>query len=470
MATIVHRFWNALTDKKNGEPIGSIFYYFFPELITALIIYSGIELIDGYLIANLKETALYPTLGVTKTLLHAITKMTEGFGVGMVVLCGQYNGIGEYSKVGKVVADAFWVTCFLGALVAGLLYFGGSYILAFYGVPADIAVCGLPFLQLRAIGVFFQVVSFALIGFMRGVKNTRVPMFIFILGALTFVLFDVVLVLGYWGFPCLALKGSAIASILQALVVFVSCVLYIVGYKENRKYGISLLQSINGNNVASLVLLSLPVIIDKASLAISYTWLVKKINSLPATQEVGRQMLASYTCMRDFERFMLLPALAFASVLTFLISNDYRRQNWDGMRANLARILVIALSMVGFLSLFLVFNPGYFISIFDKNGSFLPFAVLVVPVFASLLLIDVLQCILSAMLRGAACVRVVMWVRVGVCGLFLFPVAHLVSLLPIANPILHFILLYGVLYASYGLMGILFILYLRRGTWKKMSI
>ena len=188
-----------ITDSQNGKSYERIIRYFIPEFITALVLYSFLKLLDAAWIAHLKSTSMYATLGVTNTLLHFIIKVAEGLSVGTIVLTGCYNGIEKFKEAGRSLVDAFWTTVFLGLTISGGLYFGAPYIYAWYGVPVDMIAMGVPFLRLRALSILFMFVYFALIGFLRGIKNTKAPMSIFMIGALVFIFFDYALIFGKFG-------------------------------------------------------------------------------------------------------------------------------------------------------------------------------------------------------------------------------------------------------------------------------
>jgi len=178
-----------LTDRTHGESYGSILRYFFPEFITNLLLYAMPFWLDAVFIGSLASTSTYATLGVTNSFIHVIIKVAEALSVATLVLSGQFNGMNAYKNAGRAIRDAFWVTCIVGLVFASFLYFGAYQIYSWYGVDEEIIHLGVPFLRLRAIGVLGMFIYLALIGFLRGIKNTRTPMKIFIFGALVFVFF-----------------------------------------------------------------------------------------------------------------------------------------------------------------------------------------------------------------------------------------------------------------------------------------
>lgn len=462
---LLSSYITGIQDRDHGEGYVKIFNYFIPEFITAVILYSIPILIDASWIAHLQSTTAYATLGVTNTLLHSIVKIAEGLSVGTVVMVGQHNGIGNYKRVGKSLVNSLWVTILLGLVVAGILYFGAYYIFVWYRMPKTIIALGIPFLRVRAVGIFFTFVYFGLIGFLRGIKNTQVPMYIFMIGCLLFLFFDYVLIFGKWGFPSYGLMGSAIASVIEYGSMCCMALGYIVMSSKIKRYDISFFTSgASWKSMRELVFLSFPVMLDKAALAGAYVWLSYCLAPM------GESVLASFSVIKDIERFALLPAIAFAQVVTFLVSNDYGKKDWDGIKSTTKKIIFLA-SIGVFLILFLCsLYPKMIIRIFDFKGEFTEFAAKAFPVISVLAFFDVLQLILAGALRGAADVKMVMWTRLFVCAGFFAPVAFGFSRLLTEKIVMKFVLVYSTLYVCNALMSMVYIWRLRRESWKEKSL
>jgi len=242
---LISSYISGIKDIKNGESNSTILRYFFPEFITALVLYSLLYLVDAYFIGELKSTSMYATLGVTNTMIHFLVKFAEGISVATIVLAGKFNGAREYKDVGKIFRDSFWTSLLTGLVISGMLYLGAYWIFYIYGVPSDMIRLGIPFLRLRAVGIFFMFIYFSLIGFMRGIKNTKTPMKIFAFGALVFLFFDYVLIFGKLGFPKMGLQGSATASVIQYGVMLVVAMFSVFLSKKHKKYEIRLFSVFN---------------------------------------------------------------------------------------------------------------------------------------------------------------------------------------------------------------------------------
>lgn len=462
--SLIESYVTGICDKQNGESYSRIIRYFIPEFITALVLYSIMYFYDAWLIAHLKSTSMYATVGVTNTLMHLITKMAEGFSVATIVIAGQYNGKGELKLVGKTLTDAFWVTALTGGIVATFLYFGANWIYVWYGVPTSLIELGTPYLKARALAIFCMYIYFAFIGFLRGIKNTRAPMIIFILGGIIFCFFDYVLIFGTCGFPEMKLQGSAMASVLQYASMMIFSMVYILSKKEYRKYGFSLFSSLRSDNVRHLLEISWPVMLDKSTLALAYLWLGAMLNPL------GVNIIASYSVIKDLERFAIVPAAALAQVITFLVSNSYGNKDWEGIKSNIKKIIFLASVLVfGILMIFSLW-PEFFIGIFDKKGDFTAFSAKIFPLLSVLVFFDLLQLILAGALRGAADVKMVMFTRIAVILFFFMPTSSLIAYITIENVALKFFLIYGSFYIGSAIMSVVYIYRFRSERWKIKSV
>jgi multidrug resistance protein, MATE family len=452
------------TDEK-GEKYSTLLHYFLPEFITNFLLYAMPFWLDAAFIGSLASVHTYATLGVTNSFLHLIIKVGEALSVGTIVISGQFNGQNSFENVGRTMRDAFWITTIIGILFGSALFFGAHTIYTWYGVSEEIITLGVPFLRLRAIGVLCMFIYLALVGFLRGIKNARTPMKIFIFGSILFIFFDYVLIFGKWGFPEMGLQGSAIATIIQYGSMMVIALGYVLFNEKNRKYGIKLFSALTDvSYVKHLIAVSWPVMLDKAVMAWAYVWLGKMVATM------GTNGIAAACVVKDMERFAFLPALAFAQVITFLVSNDVGIKNWEGVKVNIKKTIFLASGMVTVVLGFFIYKREYIINIFDKKGDFTDLAMQAFPLLSIFIIFDLIQLILSGALRGAGNVRIVMIVRFVTCFCYFVPMSYLLSRVTFSNEVVKLVLLYGSFYLGNALMSIWYIRRFRSEHWKTPTV
>jgi multidrug resistance protein, MATE family len=453
---------DGIRNGSDGEKYSTIFNYFLPEFISALVLYSLVIGLDDYFIGQLESTSIYAAIGLTNgTLMHLVTKIAEGLSIGAIVLCGQYNGARRYDEVGYTLADTFWLSAVVGVSIAALFYGGAYSIYYYYGFNQKMIAIGVPFLRVRSLAIFFSFIYFAFVSFLRGVKNTRIPMVVFALGSIVFAFFDYALIFGKCGFPQLGYMGSAWASVIQYsfMVLLIVSVLFIDN--RYRRYMNALYTHlISWQQVKQLINLSWPVVIDKATMAFAYVWLSMMIASM------GKYGIASFNVIKNMERFAFLPSIALSQVITFIASNNYGSGDFDVIKINIKKTLFLASIFVFSILAILSYDPAFFIQFIVRNGKFTPLAAQVFPILSVLVFFDLLQLILSGALRGVSDVRTVMWTRlVIVLGCFM-PLSYILSKLPIDDQVLKFTLIFGSFYICNGFMSLLYINRFRSGKWK----
>jgi MATE family multidrug resistance protein len=454
-----------------GESIYKILKYFYPEFVSSLILYSALSLFDSFFIAGLESKKAYTILGITNTLFHLITKLIDGFSVALTILVGQYNGIYRYEDAGKVLKDGIFTTIIIGGIISLNIFLFSNYIYRFYSIPDDTLNLGIKFLKIKVIGTFLSFIFYPIIGFLRGIKNTKTPMLILFSGAFIFVFFDYILIYGYLGFKRFELIGSAIAYILQYIFMIIVSIIFIKTDKNYKKYRFKIREAINFNNVKNIIKISWSIVLDKASLAISLIWLAK-ISAIIAKSSINikpEYILSSFIAINDIERFAILPGLALAQIITFLVSNDYQANRWDNIKNNIKKILILSVLFVGSLLTIFGIYPNIFLSFIDKKNEFSYIVKKVIPIINLFAIFDVIQLILSAALRGATQVKLVMITRILCIALYFIPLSYL-SIFINLDPISKIVLLYMILYSSNILMTIIYLIKLRYKNWKSNSI
>jgi multidrug resistance protein, MATE family len=214
-------------------------------------------------------------------------------------------------------------------------------------------------------------------------------------------------------------------------------VVYIASNVEYRQYSIRFFCRGCWSLARNIFSLSWPVMFEKAAQQAEKLWISRCIAPL------GVYALSSLNVIIDIEKLAFIPAIALGQVITILASHDYGVGNYEGIKQTIKRCIFLALCMV--MGLFVVFSLNAYgiIGLFDKEHTFTDFAAHAFSIVSILICIDTLQLVLAGALRGTSNVQVVMWVRVLGAIFLLAPLSYGISLLPISNTLVKFMLIYG---------------------------
>lgn len=450
---------------RSGESFKTILFYWLPEIVSSTILFSLTPMVDSYLIAQLGSLSTFGALGMANNFLHTLIKLAESIPVAAIAIIGRHNGAQEFEECGKDLGDTFWTTFFIGFAQFLIIFFSAPLIFGWLGVPQKMISEGAPFLRMRSLGVLLIFSSLALIAFMKAVKNTHVPMLIHMVGIIAFIFFDYALILGHFGFPRFGLQGSALATIIQYSLVNILSIGYIMSNPDYKKYFSRVFFYLFRPGKALYLLgLSCPIMIDKATLSLSYIWLSKLIAPM------GKTCIATYNLVKELERFAFLPAIAYAQIITFLVSNRLGAKDNEGAMSNIKKTLILSALFTTTSLLFMCFYASSIIGWFDPKAKFTDFAVVALQVISILVIFDFTQLILAGSLRGAGDVKTVMWGRFFAVTAFFVPISYGLSCIPNISENTKFLLVYGSYYITTGVMGLVFLFRIKSRRWQRTEV
>lgn len=457
--------FKALEKLYKGDSFKHIFLYWLPELITAIVFVVLPPVYDSYLTAQLKSIATYGAIGMASNFLHTLIKLSEALPTAMIAIYGRYNGRKEYEQCGQGLGDTFWTTCILGFSQFIIILFGANLIFRALGVPTEMVSIGASFLRIKSLGFFFMFTLMAFIGFMRTVKNTRMPMFLTSFGVGFYLLIAPLFAFGGLGIHGMGQNGIALATVIEFAVMNAIAIGYIMFNPEYKKYfPKTFFYIFSFDRVKHLLNISWPIIIDKSLISWSYVWLSSLIAPM------GAVAIGSFDIVKNLERFAFIPAIAAGQIVSFLVSNRLGTQDPDGASANIKKVLILtALTVIPSLIGLCIFSH-YFIGFFDTTHELSAFASKVLPYISLLVIFDFTQIVLSGALRGAGDVKTVMLGRFLACIVFFFPVSYFLSHFPNVSNTVRFTLTYGAFYLATGVMGLIFLLRMRNHAWQQRNV
>lgn len=448
-----------------GDSFKNILFYWLPELITAIVFVTLPPIYDSYITAQMKSLITYGAIGTASSFLYTIVKLAEAIPVAAVAIYGRYNGSKEYEKCGEGLGDSFWTSCFLGFIQFFVILIGANFIFKMLGVPTQMIQIGASFLRIKSLGFFFMFTFMAFLGFMRSIKNTRIPMFLTAFGVCFYTIIAPTLSFGWFGITPMGQNGMAIATVIEFALMNLIALIYILKTSAYKKYFTRVFFGIfSFKRALHLLNMSWPIIIDKSIMSYAYLWLNRMIAPM------GPVAIGSFVAVHDLERFAYIPVVAAGAIIPFLVSNRIGSQDYDGATANVKKVLLLASITTISLLILICTNSSFFISFFDKTGEFSTLATKVLPYISLLVIFDITQIILSGALRGAGDVKTVMIGRFIACAVFFAPFSWLMSHLPIQNQSIRFVLTYGSLYIATGVMGLIFLLHMRNRKWQKTKV
>ncbi|PAY16453.1 MATE family efflux transporter [Rhodopirellula sp. SM50] len=313
---------------------------------------------------------------------------------------GQLIGNGEPDKVGRLLWQSIWlalmtVPFFIAAFLAAESLFRWT------GQPEELIAAETTYMRWLMLGGLGLVIESALSGFFSGTERTSVIMWVSVASGLLNVALDVVLIFGWAGFPAWGIAGAAVGSVI-AFWFKVVCYAWLLSRPAlESRYGMRRGLVVDFPMLRNFLYYSLPSGLMYLTEAGAFTIIILKIGQL------GDVPLRATTMAINFNMIAFIPLVGIAIAASVLVGR-HLLQNGPAfaVRTSLASLLValvysafwaIAYLVVGdwMLSLYALGTPD------DNSRQAIVLAGGLLGFVASYVLVDAVQLIFSAALKGA---------------------------------------------------------------------
>lgn len=441
-----------------------IIQYWAPEAASAACIVFLPIIVDLLFVAKLNSTQTYSAIGMSSNLIHSLIKLSEAISISGIATMGRYNGASKFHECGKTFFDSLAASGILGVIQFLVVGMSAGPFMRWIEAPDAVRYMAVPFIKIQAMAIFFAFTYMAFIGFFKAIKDTRTPFIINILGIILFLFLDYSLIFGKFGFPAVGYLGSAIASTTRYFFMTTLCIILLISRKQYSKYFNFEPIVIHPKNVFSLVKMSLPIMADKTALTFSYIWLAKMIAPL------GVCAIASIDSVKNIERLSYIPAMAFAQIITFIVSNNLGTGEFKTAQRNILKILFLSFLCTYTCLIIACYKSAWLLSFLDPKRNFSASACIILKNICPMIFFDLIQMTLAGALRGAGDVKTVMMTRFFACSFVFMPISYLIRKFANFGLETKITMIYGSLYLSTMVMAIVFLMRIRGTAWRQIPV
>lgn len=291
-----------------------------------------------------------------------VTGAAMGLSIGGTVMIAQYGGQKRFDQQRKTIGNVTALYLILSVIVTAVMLTVGRGLLVVLNTPASAFTEAENYYNICMSGTVFMFLYNAISGVLRGMGDSKRPLYFVLIAAITNVVLDLLLV-GKFGMRA---AGAAWATITaQALSVIISLI-YLA--KNNFFAGYSIKDfKLEADKVRSLVKIGLPSSVQSLVVSLSFLTLTALVNSLPnaeiasACQGIGGKI----------NSFAILPALAISSAISSMAgqnigAGEFKRAK-KTMYVGMVMALIVSAVVYAIVNLF----PEFMIRLFDTEPELL---------------------------------------------------------------------------------------------------
>ncbi|HEX6193590.1 MAG TPA: MATE family efflux transporter [Chitinophagaceae bacterium] len=391
---------------------------------------------------------------------HLIFAMI-GYGLnsGLQTLISRRAGENRPSEIGKIFSQGVFISlviAFTGILLSWLV--APVVFRAVINDPVT-AENTIGFMKIRIWGLPFLYIYQMRNALLVGTNNSRFLVMGTLAETVANIFFDIALIFGKFGFPELGLNGAAFASVIAEFtgmfVIFV-----VIHYKGiSKQFGLFSHFKWNADYARSIMSISLPLIFQLAISVISWEFFYILI------EHHGQQALAISQVMRNVFGLTGCVTWALAATSSSMVSNIIGQGRKEDVPLLINRIVRISILFAMMMAALFNIFPGFLLSIFGQDESFIKAAIPVVRVVSSAMILMSFSVVWLNAVTGTGNSRYTLFIEIVTIVLYCIYVYLVLEVFNLS-------IVYGWMSEWLYWLSIFFFswLYMRSGRWKNKVI
>lgn len=335
------------------EKISRILLKIAPPVMLAQLIQALYNIVDSLFVGRYSDSGL-TALSIVYPIQLLMIALAVGTGVGINTAMAARFGVGqrdkadEFAGVGTPLALALWTA--FAAVCWFIMPAYAALSTSSVQVIADVVTYGR-IVSVFSFGLFLESIWTKVL---QANGDMKTPMTAQILGAVTNIVLDPLLIFGLWGLPKLGIAGAAIATVAGQIVA----ALAVMG-KGLRK---SPPLSVYGRRIAEIFRLGVPNILMQAA----YTFYIFGLNLILST--FSDQAVTALGLYYKWQTFFFIPLGAMQTCIVPVISFNYAARKIRRCKQTLVTSVVFGMALMAVGTLCFETIPGPMLRVFTSDA------------------------------------------------------------------------------------------------------
>ncbi|NMP37714.1 MAG: MATE family efflux transporter [Clostridiales bacterium] len=321
------------------------------------IIQSLYNVADMLIVGNFSGTNSLSGVNIGGQVTFILTQIVLGFCIGGSVLIAQYIGAQNKRAVEKVTSTLITSLLILSAIITVLMVVLRTPVLRLVKTPQESFSEANAYLFITVLGIIFIFAYNALSAILRGMGDSKRPLYFIAVACVTNVVLDLLLVAKF----NMGAAGAAIATVISQAISVILCIVYLKKNDFIFDFKPSSFR-IDRESLRLITKLGLPTAVQNGVTSLSFmfiTVLVNMVGGVNASAAVG--------VVSRFNGFAVMPAVAMASSVSTMAAQNIGAGQIDRAKKT-CRIGVIVSVFFSYAIFALVQAfPEPILMLFDRN-------------------------------------------------------------------------------------------------------
>ena len=341
------------TDMFGTEKISKILFKLAPPVMLAQLIQALYNIVDSLFVGKYSDSGL-TALSIVYPMQLLMIALAVGTGVGINTVMAARLGIGnrkqadEYAGVGTPLAIGLWLL--FAAVCWMIMPFYARMSTESEAVARDVIIYGR-IVCVFSIGLFAESIWTKVL---QAEGNMKTPMAAQIIGAVTNIILDPLLIFGMFGLPEMGIAGAAVSTVAGQIAA--AAVVMKKGFRRSPE------RTVYPKYIAGIFRLGAPNILMQAA----YTFYIFGLNLILAG--FGDSAVTALGIYYKWQTFFFIPLGAMQTCIVPVISYNYAAKYIDRCRKTLSTAILFGIALMAIGTACFVSVPSQMLRVFTSDA------------------------------------------------------------------------------------------------------
>jgi len=312
------------------------------------------NVVDAAIVGKFVGKEALSATGVSFPILFLLSSITIGFAIGVTILIAQFYGAKKIEEV-KKTADTMQILMFIASFIitfVGILTSRSIFkLLNFPEENIDLAVSYFNILMIGNVAIFGYN---ALAAILRGLGDSKTPVYFLIVSTIVNIIGDVILIVVF----DMGIRGAAIATVIAYAVAYAIGIVYL-----NRKHKIIRVKlNLKFDKLIFRKILKIGVPSSGHMFVVSFGMIL----SFSIINLFGTDVIAGYTAAGRINSFAIMPAMFFANALSAFVGQNFGANKFGRIKNGLKATMLMITGVSVFFTLISMLFPAGLMKMFTN--------------------------------------------------------------------------------------------------------
>lgn len=344
-------------DLSQGSVTKQLIKFSLPFLFSN-IVQSLYNVADMLIVGNFSGTNSLAGVNIGGQITFILTNIIAGLCTGGTVIIAQQLGAKDRKSVNESTSTLMTILVIASFLTTAFMLVLKNPFLKVLQTPEQAMEESSRYLFVTVMGIIFIFLYNALSAIMRGMGDSKRPLYFVLIACVTNIVLDLVLVGAMkWG-----AFGAAVATVASQALSVLLCIIYLK--KNNFIFDFKLKSyKLYKGRTSKIFKVGLPTAVQNGIVGISFLFITAMVNSVG-----GVDASAAVGVVSKINSFAILPAVAMSSSISAMAAQNIGAQKWDRavktFKVGLLMSVIIGYVIFAVVMMF----PGQLMRVFDSTN------------------------------------------------------------------------------------------------------